>query len=178
MPPLRRTRKRSLLFVGAGHWPARGRTVCAPTKRKKRCAVNVLWEGESPRRFAAPPLTRGTLAGGGQPGGLGGAFLRGHPHPPPSGAPSPLKGEGFRAADNRPYGSQETLPGLGRGGPWASRQGGVSSSHPHPGLWVPPTPFVPSGHFPLTGGVGLKGKAYGRVWDPPLRKDESVPGYW
>ena len=28
---------------------------------------------------------------------------RKHPHPPPSGAPSPLEGEGFRAADSLPY---------------------------------------------------------------------------
>ena len=60
--------------------------------------------GNPPAASRHPPLTRGALAGGGEPGDLGAAFLRGHPHPPPSGAPSPLKGEGLRAADSRPYG--------------------------------------------------------------------------
>ena len=81
---------------------ARGRTVCAPTEKKKKRAVNDLWEGEFSRRFAAPPFDKG---------GFGrraffrsrSRLLRGHPHPPPSGAPSPLKGEGLRAADSRPY---------------------------------------------------------------------------
>ena len=39
---------------------AYGRTLCAPTEKKKR-AVNVLWERESPRRFAAPPFDKGAL---------------------------------------------------------------------------------------------------------------------
>ena len=76
---------------------ARGCTVCAPTEKKKKRAVNDLWEGEFSRRFAAPPFDKG---------GFGrraffrsrSRLLRGHPHPPPSGAPSPLKGEGLRAA--------------------------------------------------------------------------------
>ena len=46
-----------------------------PTNRKRTLRV---WVGEP---FRAPP--------GGKP--------RGHPHPPPSGAPSPLEGEGLRA---------------------------------------------------------------------------------
>ena len=40
---------------------ARGRTVCAPTEKKKKRAVNDLWEEESPRRFAAPPFDKGGL---------------------------------------------------------------------------------------------------------------------
>ena len=87
---------------------ARGRTVCAPTEKKKKRAVNDLWEGESSRRFAAPPFDKG---------GFGrraffrsrSRLLRGHPHPPPSGAPSPLKGEGLRAATwGRPYGRRQS----------------------------------------------------------------------
>ena len=65
--------------------------------------MNVFERGNPPAASRHPPLTRGALAGGGEPGDLGAAFLRGHPHPPPSGAPSPLKGEGLRAADSRPY---------------------------------------------------------------------------
>ena len=91
---------------------ARGRTVCAPTEKKKKRAVNDLWEGEFSRRFAAPPFDKG---------GFGrraffrsrSRLLRGHPHPPPSGAPSPLKGEGLRAAPcGRPYGIYRSGSGL------------------------------------------------------------------
>ena len=80
-----------------------GRTVCAPTEKKKKRAVNDLWERESPAASRHPLFDNG---------GFGRrAFFRSksclsreHPHPPPSGAPSPLKGEGLRAADSRPYG--------------------------------------------------------------------------
>ena len=91
---------------------ARGCTVCAPTEKKKKRAVNDLWEGEFSRRFAAPPFDKG---------GFGrraffrsrSRLLRGHPHPPPSGAPSPLKGEGLRAAPcGRPYGIYRSGSGL------------------------------------------------------------------
>ena len=104
-PPLRRIWKRSLLF-------RRGRTLAGPPK--------------------------GLCHSGAQP------------HPPRiRSAPSPWKGEGFRAADSRPYGGYRScfvlsqgpvpdrpacshmgpplrfskiFPGLGRGGPWASRR--------------------------------------------------------
>ena len=74
-----------------------GRTVCAPTEKKKKRAVNDLWERESPAASRHPLFDNG---------GFGRrAFFRSksclsreHPHPPPSGAPSPLKGEGLRAA--------------------------------------------------------------------------------
>ena len=61
----------------------RGRPVCAPTE-KKRHTLNVLWERESPRRFAAPPFDKGGLAGGGYLGAFScskSRLLRGHPHP-------------------------------------------------------------------------------------------------
>ena len=44
---------------------------------------------------------------------------------------------------------------------------------PSSGPSGPPTPFVPPGHFPLIGGIVLppwRGKAFGRVLDPPLRR--------
>ena len=77
-----------------------GRTVCAPTEKKKKRAVNDLWEEESPAASRHPLFDNG---------GFGRrAFFRSksclsreHPHPPPSGAPSPLKGEGC----GRPQGS-------------------------------------------------------------------------
>ena len=47
---------------------ARGRTVCAPTEKKKKRAVNVFWEKESPRRFAAPPFDKGGFGGRGTSG--------------------------------------------------------------------------------------------------------------
>ena len=81
-----------------------GRTVCAPTEKKKKRAVNDLWERESPAVSRHPLFDNG---------GFGrraffrskGCLSREHPHPPPSGAPSPLKGEGLRAATwGRPYG--------------------------------------------------------------------------
>ena len=59
----------SMNAAGAGPRPARGRTVCAPTEKKRR-TLNVLWERESPRRFAAPPFDKGGLAGGGYLGGF------------------------------------------------------------------------------------------------------------
>ena len=34
---------------------------CAAHTEKKERAVNDLWEGESPRRFAAPPFDKGGL---------------------------------------------------------------------------------------------------------------------
>ena len=92
----------SNLSVGAGPRPARGRTLCAPTEKKER-TVNVLWEKESPRRFAAPPLTRVGFDGRGTPqGGFSCPFGAIHLQP-------------------LPYMLQEKLPDLGRGGPWSSR---------------------------------------------------------
>ena len=91
---------------------ARGCTVCAPTEKKKKRAVNDLWERESPAASRHPLFDNG---------GFGrraffrskSRLLRGHPHPPPSGAPSPLKGEGLRAATwGRPYGIYRSGSGL------------------------------------------------------------------
>ena len=85
-----------------------GRTVCAPTEKKKKRAVNDLWERESPAASRHPLFDNG---------GFGRrAFFRSksclsreHPHPPPSGAPSPLKGEGLWAATwGRPYGRRQS----------------------------------------------------------------------
>ena len=67
-----------------------------PYREHAKCKrQNILWKGN-------PPPLRGTPFDN---GGFGRrAFFRSksclsreHPHPPPSGAPSPLKGEGFRA---------------------------------------------------------------------------------
>ena len=47
---------------------------------------------------------------------------------------------------------------------------------PHPsGLWPPPFPLLAFSYFPLTGGIGLpqRGKLYGRVLDPPLRRIQN-----
>ena len=80
-----------------------GRTVCAPTEKKKKRAVNDLWERESPAASRHPPLTRGAFFRSKS------CLSREHPHPPPSGAPSPLKGEGLRAATwGRPYGRRQS----------------------------------------------------------------------
>ena len=82
VPPLRRTtdlseERREGQFPipsgPSGHLPLIRGVVPSPTNRKKTLRV---WVGE--------PL--GAPAGGKQ---------RGHPHPPPSGAPSPLEGEGL-----------------------------------------------------------------------------------
>ena len=59
-------------------------------------------------RVRAPAPTKyGELSGLSIGAGPQAAFGRA-PHPPPSGAPSP-KGEGFRAADSRPYSPPETV---------------------------------------------------------------------
>ena len=76
---------------------ARGRTVCAPTESMPSAKDRISSGKGIPRRFAAPSFDKG---------GFGrraffrskGCLSREHPHPPPSGAPSPLKGEGLRAA--------------------------------------------------------------------------------
>ena len=56
---------------------------------------------------APAPTKYGELSGLSIGAGPQAAFGRA-PHPPPSGAPSP-KGEGFRAADSRPYSPPETV---------------------------------------------------------------------
>ena len=109
-----------------------------------------------------PPLTRGTLAGGGQPGGLGAAFLRGHPHPPPSGAPSPLKGEGFRAGLG-------PAPTKGR-----ERSGILVGAGPRPARGRPQGPplRLKRAAF-ITGTVPLIRLAFGQ---PPSPKGEGFAG--
>ena len=79
-----------------------------PYREHAKCKrQNILWKGN-------PPPLRGTPFDN---GGFGRrAFFRSksclsreHPHPPPSGAPSPLKGEGLRAATwGRPYGRRQS----------------------------------------------------------------------
>ena len=112
---------------------ARGRTVCAPTEKKKKRAVNDLWERESPAASRHPLFDNG---------GFGRrAFFRSksclsreHPHPPPSGAPSPLKGEGLQAAARvAPTAYKEVVPSFRRGrsqtGPPRLRTGSVGSAN-------------------------------------------------
>ena len=90
-----------------------GRTVCAPTEKKKKRAVNDLWERESPAVSRHPLFDNG---------GFGrraffrskGCLSREHPHPPPSGAPSPLKGEGLRAAARAAPTAEDSLGTLAR----------------------------------------------------------------
>ena len=73
--------------------------------------MNDLWEGESPRRFAAPPFDKGGFGGRGTSGEpLGLPFKRAPSSASLRSAPSPLKGEGFWAATRgRPYGQIETF---------------------------------------------------------------------
>ena len=98
--PLRRIQKLSLRFVGAGHWPARrgGAAIPGPTLIRLACARYLSLSPLSLRDIIPTPLD-----------------LR--PFPPDRGN-RPLDKE------SRPllYGFQESLPGLGRGGPWASRR--------------------------------------------------------
>ena len=99
-PPLRRIQKLSLRFVGAGHWPARrgGAAIPGPTLIRLACA-----------RYLSPsPLSLRDII----PTPLGLRLF------PPDRGNRPLDKE------SRPllYGFQESLPGLGRGGPWASRR--------------------------------------------------------
>ena len=70
-------------FAGAGPRPARGRGKPLPYVFQE----------------ALPGLGRG----GPWASRRGACKPRRHPHPPPLGAPSPLEGEGLRAADSRPY---------------------------------------------------------------------------
>ena len=64
---------------------------------------------------------------------------------------------------------------------WAARRGGRLRSHPHLSrLRRASLPLLAFGHFPLTGGIGLspcRGKAFGRVLDPPLRRIWERPHY-
>ena len=145
--------------------------------------MSVLWERESPRRFAAPPLTRGALEGGGHPGSISVCLSRGPPHPPPSGAPSPLEGEGWGRAARvcRPYGGKRT--------------GDVGSDHPGVGMepqqrqflqtqgpvareeFRPATQILRAGNFlpnprgnPRNGGPGVR-----RIWTRSVHPEPS-PG--
>ena len=99
-PPLRRIQKLSLRFVGAGHWPARrgGAAIPGPTLIRLACARYLSLSPLSLRDIIPPPL------------GL-------RPFPPDRGN-RPLDKESCPLL----YGFQESLPGLGRGGPWASRR--------------------------------------------------------
>ena len=46
-------------FVGAGHWPARGSTLCAPTEKKEAYHECSLGGRIPPPLCGTPPLTRG-----------------------------------------------------------------------------------------------------------------------
>ena len=63
-----------------------------PYREHAKCKrQNILWKGNPPAASRHPPLTRRAFFRSKS------CLSREHPHPPPSGAPSPLKGEGFRA---------------------------------------------------------------------------------
>ena len=99
-PPLRRIQKLSLRFVGAGHWPARRGGV--PFRGPPSSASHALGTYPYPLcRCATSSLPLWTYG-----------------HFPLIGGNRPL------GKESRPllYGFQESLPGLGRGGPWASRR--------------------------------------------------------
>ena len=49
----------SFFFVGARHWPARGRTLCAPTEKKEAYHECSLGGRIPPPLCGTPPLTRG-----------------------------------------------------------------------------------------------------------------------
>ena len=75
----------------------------------------------------------------------------------------------------------ETFPHFRRGGTLGRPPGGRLRSHPHLSrLRRASLPLLAFGHFPLTGGIGLspcRGKAFGRVLDPPLRRIWERPRY-
>ena len=96
---------------------------------------------------------------------------RGHPHPsrpsvvPPYPFwPSPLEGEGFRAADSRPYEETRAFRNIGRG---RSQTGPRAATWGRP-YWVT---FSQRKAFGRPQGSPLRiSKNGGRVWDPPLQK--------
>ena len=98
-----------------------------------------------------------------RPGGR--ALQRGSKASGAAGA-SPRPTENYPSKSGRPHGAAPT----------------VETDHPynrerspHPsGLW-PPLPLLAFSYFPLTGGIGLpqRGKLYGRVLDPPLRRIQN-----
>ena len=115
-------------FVGAGHWPARGRdfAISEPTLirlayarhflpgREKVSGRLIAAKGSGPKIGRAGEDTRPYCRCGSILSFRRGRTLAGpsngfchsgaHPHPPRiRSAPSPWKGEGFRAADSRPY---------------------------------------------------------------------------
>ena len=98
----------------------------------------------------------------------------------------------LRAASSFAHGGKETKmpPGTAhpetifhfrRGGTLGRPPGGRLRSHPHLSrLRRASLPLLAFGHFPLTGGIGLspcRGKAFGRVLDPPLRRIWERPRY-
>ena len=119
----RRILRRFPISVGAAHWAARG--------------FRTLHTFLQPCR--GDPCGRPSAASTARPGGRA---LQG--------------GETSKAAGHSPV--LQVLPGLGRGGPWASRWGVcMPRKHPHPPPSGAPSPLE---------GEGLSG----RVWDPPLRQ--------
>ena len=101
VPPLRRGWKPSSHFVGAGHWPARRRG--KSLSPLSRCARHLPLIRGVVLPYGSQEILPGLGRGGPWASRRGACKPRKHPHPPPSGAPSPLEGEGFRAADSLPY---------------------------------------------------------------------------
>ena len=107
VPPLRNSRRASGFVVGADDLGGPRAHCVRPYREKKRRAVNVLWEGESPRRFA-PPFDKGGLCGR--------TFLRpkrcrsrAHPHPPRCARHlSPRRGKAYGGRKGRPYDRKRT----------------------------------------------------------------------
>ena len=66
-------------------------------------STSPLDKGSRPLPYGSQGLLPGLGRGGPWASRRGSCKPRRHPHPPPSGAPSPLEGEGLRAADSRPY---------------------------------------------------------------------------
>ena len=87
------------------------------------------------------------------------------PFPPDRGnRPSPLEGEGFQAADSRPYEETGAFRNIGRG---RSQTGPRAATWGRP-YWVT---FSQRKAFGRPQGSPLRiSKNGGRVWDPPLQK--------
>ena len=107
VPPLRNSRRASGFVVGADDLGGPRAHCVRPYREKKRRAVNVLWEGESPRRFA-PPFDKGGLCGR--------TFLRpkrcrsrAHPHPPRCARHLPPRRGKAGGCKSRPYGRNWTV---------------------------------------------------------------------
>ena len=82
--------------------------LCAPLQREKEARRDVLWEGESPRRFAAPPFDKGGFGGSGTSGEPLGLPFRRAPSSGPSGHLPPRRGKAYGGRKGRPYDRKRT----------------------------------------------------------------------